>query len=144
MSRALIIIRNDVDRQRATRLAHKAPVGTRVEFKATKRSLPQNAKMHAMLTEVSRQLRWDGIKLTSDDWKLVFIDALKREVRIVRNIDGTGVVNLSRSSSDLSKAEMADLISLIEEFGARHGVMFNDPRNPPRSDGRSPNEDEAA
>ena len=144
MSRALIIIRNDVDRQRATRLAHKAPVGTRVEFKATKRSLPQNAKMHAMLTEVSRQLRWDGIELTSDDWKLVFIDALKREVRIVRNIDGTGVVNLSRSSSDLSKAEMADLISLIEEFGARHSVMFNDPRNPPRSDGRSPNEDEAA
>ena len=53
-------------------------------------------------------------------------DALKRELRIVPNIDGNGFVNLARSSSDLTKAEMSDLIELITEFGTRHSVRFGD------------------
>jgi hypothetical protein len=81
-----------------------------------------------MLTDVAEQLPWHGMKLKSDDWKLVFLDALKREVRLVPNIDGTGFVNLGRSSSDLTKEEMGDLMTLIEEFGARHGVVFLDDR----------------
>lgn len=79
-----------------------------------------------MLTDIARQLPWHGVKLTPDDWKLVFLDALKREVRMVPNIDGNGFVNLGRSSSDLSKQEMGDLLDLIAEFGARHGVQFGD------------------
>ena len=79
-----------------------------------------------MLTEVSRQLVWYGQKLRADDWKLIFLDALKREVRAVPNIDGTGFVNLGRSSSDLSKDEMGDLMTIIEAFGAKHGVKFQD------------------
>lgn len=126
MSRALITIRGSADRARVATWAAQAPAGTRVEFKATKRSIPQNDRMWAMLTDVARQLPWHGIKLTPDDWKLVFLDALKREVRMVPNIDGNGFVNLGRSSSDLSKQEMADLIELIFEFGARHGVQFQD------------------
>ncbi|MTV61688.1 recombination protein NinB, partial [Streptococcus pneumoniae] len=35
-------------------------------------------------------------------------------------------VTLGRSSSDLSKAEMTDLIELIGAFGANHGVVFHD------------------
>ena len=62
----------------------------------------------------------------ADDWKLLFLDALKRELRMVPNLDGTGFINLGRSSSDLSKGEMSDLMTLIEEFGARHGVKFGD------------------
>ncbi len=126
MGRALITIRSNADRMRAVSWTQKAPYGTRVEFKATKRSIPQNDRMWAMLTDVARQLEWHGIKLTPDDWKLVFLDALKREVRMVPNIDGNGFVNLGRSSSDLSKQEMTDLIELIFEFGARHGVQFQD------------------
>lgn len=79
-----------------------------------------------MLTDVATQLPWHGLKLTPDDWKLVFLDALKREVRLVPNIEGTGFVNIGRSSSDLSKDEMSQLIDLIAEFGARHSVKFHD------------------
>ncbi|MDB5501229.1 MAG: NinB family protein [Tardiphaga sp.] len=79
-----------------------------------------------MLTEVATQCPWHGVKLTADDWKFVFIDALKRELRTVPNIDGNGFVNLGRSSSDLSKSEMSDLIELIHAFGAEHGVKFKD------------------
>jgi hypothetical protein len=126
MSRALITINGPVDRRRATAWIAQAPVGTRVEMKAAKRSLPQNDRMWAMLTDLAQQVPWHGMKLRPDDWKLMFLDALKREVRVVPNLDGTGFVNLGRSSSDLSKGEMSDLIELIAEFGARHGVVFHD------------------
>jgi hypothetical protein len=124
MSRALVTIRGSADRARVAAWAAKAPAGTRVEFKATKRSIPQNDRMWAMLTDVARQLEWHGLRLTAADWKLIFLDALKRETRMVPNIDGTGFVNLGRSSSDLSKQEMGDLIELIFKFGAEHGVQF--------------------
>lgn len=80
-----------------------------------------------MLTDVAAQVKWHGLKLTPDDWKLIFMDALKREVRMVPNLDGNGFVSLGRSSSDLSKSEMSDLMELIHEFGARNDVKFSDP-----------------
>jgi len=82
--------------------------------------------MWAALSDVATQLPYHGIKLTADDWKLLFLDALKREVRMVPNLDGNGFVSLGRSSSDLSKAEMSDLLEIIAAFGANHGVVFHD------------------
>jgi hypothetical protein len=80
--------------------------------------------MWAMLTDIASQLEWHGHKLSTNDWKLLFLDALKREARAVPNLDGNGFVSLGRSSSDLSKQEMGDLLTLIEEFAVRHGVQF--------------------
>jgi hypothetical protein len=127
MTRALITLNGKDDTQRAMRWLTQAPAGTRLEFKAPRRSLPQNDRMWAMLTEVAAQLPWHGVKLTPDDWKLIFLNALKRELRMVPNLEGTGFVNLGRSSSDLSKDEMTDLMELIAAFGAKHGIAFNDP-----------------
>jgi hypothetical protein len=127
MSRALLVLHNDEIRAKAMRWIRGVPKDSRVEFKAPKRSLDQNSKMWVLLGEVAAQLPWHGIKLSADDWKLLFLDALKREVRMVPNLDGNGFVSLGRSSSDLSKSEMADLITIIQEFGARHGVVFNEP-----------------
>lgn len=126
MTRASITIHNQADRERAARWSMATRAGMRVEFKEPKRTDDQNAKLWAMLTEVAAQVPWHGIKLHADDWKFIFLDALKRELRMVPNIDGTGFVNLGRSSSDLSKAEMSDLIELIHAFGASHNVSFND------------------
>ena len=127
MSRALVIIKNAAERAKAARWIAAAPWGTRVDFKTSKRTTPQNDRMWSYLTDVATQLPWHGQKLTPDDWKLIFMDALKRELRIVPNIDGNGFVNLGRSSSDLSKQEMSELMELIAAFGAQHGVKFNDP-----------------
>lgn len=126
MSRATLILSRETDRRRAVSWVQKAPDGTRLDFKAPRRSIPQNALMWSMLTDISTQLPWHGVKLRSDDWKLIFLDALKRELRVVPNIDGTGFVNLGRSSSDLSKEEMSDLIEIMLAFGAQHGVTFHD------------------
>lgn len=128
MSRATIIIQTEYDRQKASRWAAGVPLGTRIEFKETKRTVPQSDRMWAMLTDIAGQVQYHGLRLAPDDWKLIFLDALKREVRMVPNLDGNGFVSLGRSSSDLSKSEMTDLIELIFEFGARQGVSFNEPQ----------------
>ena len=132
MSRYLFTISSLGVREQIQSLLWRAPAGTRVEFKGEQRSLDQNSKMWACLTDVATQLPWHGKKLRPDDWKLIFIDALKRSngevLNIVPNTDGTGFVNLSTSSSDLSKGEMSDLIELIHEFGARHEVQFHEPQ----------------
>lgn len=132
MGRALFVLANDRFKRRAIEWIEKAPWETRVEFKGPKRTLPQNDRMWAMLTDLSLQLAWHGQRLAPDDWKLVMLDALRREtreqLRIVPNTDGTGFVNLSTSSSDLSKDEMTTLIEIIFAFGAQQGVEWSEPQ----------------
>ena len=126
MSRALVVIKGDKDRRDVIELVGRVPNGTRIEMKGAKRTLPQNDRFWAMLTDISRQLAWHGQRLRPDQWKLVFLDALKREIRAVPNLDRTGFVNIGTSSSDLTKAEMSDLIEIMFKFGAEHGVTFRD------------------
>lgn len=136
MSRATIIILDGEDRALASKWIAKAPVGTRVEFKSAKRTLEQNSRMWAMLTDVATQVKWPdqyGLYLKPSDWKLMFLDGLKQELRTVPNLAGTGYVNLGRSSSDLSKEEMSNLIELMFAFGANHGVVFHEPAEPQAS-----------
>ncbi|KQV28141.1 NinB family protein [Rhizobium sp. Root1203] len=132
MGRALLVLANADFRQKAIDWIRRAPMDTRVEFKGPKRTLPQNDRMWAMLTDLSGQLAWHGKRLAPDDWKLVMLDALRREtheqLRIVPNTDGTGFVNLSTSSSDLSKEEMTALIEIIFAFGADHRVEWSEPQ----------------
>jgi hypothetical protein len=128
MSRHIITLQSAAERERAARYIAQAPSGSRVEFKGKRRSNDQNALMWSHLSDIARSLPWHGIKLTADDWKLIFLDALKREARIVPNIDGNGFVNLGRSSSDLSKQEFSDLLELIKAFAANHNVrLIDDP-----------------
>ena len=123
---ATVIINGDKTRENASHYVSIAPLGTTVTFKAPKRTLPQNDRLWAMLTDVAAQLDWHGVKIKANDWKIVFLDSLKREVRAVPNIDGTGFVNIGTSSSELSVAEMGDLMEIIAAFGASHGVVFHD------------------
>jgi len=126
MTRYVMTLRSNDDRRRACKYVHGAPYGARVEFKAAKRTLDQNSKFWALLTDIAEQVKWHGVRLRPDDFRLIFLDALKREMRVVPNLGGDGFVNLGRSSSDLSKEEMSDLITLIIAWGDEHGVKFSD------------------
>jgi hypothetical protein len=127
MGRALILIASAAQREKAIAWIRKAPWNTRVLFKGPKRTIPQNDKMWAMLTDIATQKHWYNVKLIPDDWKLIFMAGLSRELRIVPNLDGTGFVNLNQSSSDLSKEEMSDMIELMYAWGAQHDVEWTEP-----------------
>ena len=127
MGRALLVLNSAAERARAVNWIAKAPPGTRLEFKASKRSLDQNAKMWACLTDIAGQVVWYGQKLSADDWKGVFTASLRR-ARVVPGIDPGTYVPLGMRTSDMSKDEMSQLIELIIAFGAEHGVTFHEPK----------------
>lgn len=137
MSRVLLILHTDDLRAKAIDWIRKAPVDTRVTFQGPKRTLAQNDRMWAMLTDVSVQLEWNGAKRSTQDWKLLFLDSLERalghEPDIVPSLDGDGYVRLDGSSSKLSVEEMKQLIELIFAFGSNHGVTFHEPEDGARN-----------
>lgn len=101
----------------------------RVTVGEPKRSLEQNDRMWAMLTEVAEQVDWpvDGLmqKLSPEDWKAILSAGLKREQRVAQGVDG-GFVLLGQRTSRMTKREMSDLMELIAAFGAEHGVTFTE------------------
>lgn len=128
--KALVTIRSKADRQKLHRWVDGVPDLTRVVFHDPKRSLPQNDKYWACLTDISRQALYHGLKLAPEDWSQLFLDALDREARLVPNLDGTGFVNLRHSSSQLSHAQFSDLIEIVMAWAAKEEIKFRDEPNP--------------
>lgn len=93
-----------------------------LEIRPEKRSDAQNRRLWAMLSDISRQVDWHGHRLTPEEWKDVFSAALKR-TKVVPGLDG-GFVVCGQSTSKMTKAEMAELQTLMEAFGAQHDVKF--------------------
>lgn len=99
----------------------------RVDVRPETRSTAQNARMWAMLTDISEQVIWHGRRLTSKEWKHVFSAALKKQ-DVVPGLEG-GFVVLGQSTSSMSVREMAELQELMEAFGAERGVQFRAPES---------------
>ena len=129
MSRALLRIDGPTSRARAMRLMERVPEGTRVEFKGARRTLPQNDKMWAMLSEIARQKTHCNRRYTADTWKAIFMHAMGRETVFVPALDGEPFP-LGWRSSDLSKEEMSELIEFIQSWCAQNGVVFADEPKP--------------
>lgn len=127
MSRVLVVINSLEERQRIAKWAMNVKLGTRVEFKETKRSLPQNDRFWAMLTDVSLQAVHCGRKYTPDEWKIIFLHAIGREIQFLPSLDEKTFVPWGQSSSDLSKEEMSDLMEFMSAWCAEHGVTFSEP-----------------
>jgi hypothetical protein len=121
----LFVMSHPQARQNAVVAVKQAPEGWRVTVAPPTRSLDQNAKLWASLTDISEQVDWYGKRLTPEDWKHVFTASLTR-LDVVPNLDGTGFVALGMSTSRMSKREMIDLIELISAFGAERGVEWTD------------------
>ena len=96
-----------------------------VEVRPETRSLEQNARLWAMLTDISKQVEWYGHRLTPDEWKDVFSASLKR-TKVVPGLDG-GFVVCGQSTSKMTIAEMCEMQELMEAFGAQKGVRFTCP-----------------
>jgi hypothetical protein len=112
-------------RQRALEAVREAADGWTVTIAEPTRTLEANAKLWALLTDISEQVEWYGKRLTPEDWKHVFSASL-RKLTVVPNLDGSGFVALGMSTSRMSKREFSDLLELIQAFGAERGVEWSD------------------
>ncbi|WP_213941209.1 recombination protein NinB [Pseudomonas sp. dw_612] len=97
----------------------------------SRRTLEQNAKLWAMLGDISRQVEWpvNGImqKLDSEDWKSLMTAAARQEIRMAQGING-GVVMLGESTKRMTVAELGDVIECMYVFGAEKGVAWSEPK----------------
>lgn len=105
--------------------------GQKLEIKVSDptRTLEQNAKLWACLSDISRQVQWpvDGKLqfLSPEDWKDVLSAGLHKEQRIAQGIEG-GFVILGQRTSQMSKRQLAELIEFIQYFGVDRGVEWSE------------------
>lgn len=126
MSGQTVIIASDRQRDIAHRLVDRAPPNAVLNIRESTRTLEQNARMHAMLSDIARA-RPMGRVHDTETWKCIFMDACGFKPKWIPSLDGDGVVNTGYRSSRLTKAQMSDLIECMFAFGAEHGVQWSEP-----------------
>lgn len=126
MKRTLTIT-GEVARKAICRHVLTADEGYIVTIAEPSRNLEQNAKMWAMLADLSEQTDWHGNKLNPEEWKDLLSAGLVQS-KVVPNMTGNGFVILGQRTSKLSKSQFAALIELITAFAVERGVIFGDER----------------
>lgn len=134
MGQAVIILTTPETRERFCAWVRKAPPRTVATLKGVKRSIPQNSRLWALLTDVARQATWAGKKRTTEEWKDLFTGAVKAAAGGLEAVPGLegGFMILGLRTSEMTVAEMADLQTYIEAWAAQHGVALSDPNAPPQ------------
>lgn len=101
-----------------------------IEVKPEKRSIAENAMLHALLTRISEQMQWAGAKRGTETWKRLLTAAWCRarneHIEILPAVDGHGVDIVFRRTSELSRAECAELIEYVLAWAAEHGINTGD------------------
>lgn len=122
----ILILTGETARKAACRDVLAAPSGHVVTIAEPTRNLEQNAKMWAMLTDLSEQTDWHGNKLNSEEWKDLLSAGLVQS-KVVPNLTGNGFVILGQRTSKLSKSQFCALIDLIYAFGSERGIEWSEP-----------------
>ena len=124
MTGQTVILRGQPQRDLAKGLVDTAPVDAVVNIRPATRNKDQNARMWAMLSDVSRANPEGKKGWNPEVWKCAFMSALGHEAKLYGGIDD-GEPFLVQSSSRLTVREMADLITFIQEYGDRHSVRWS-------------------
>jgi hypothetical protein len=119
-----IVLGSGFSRDRAKLLIEKAPKGYVAEVREPKRTLDQNDRMWAMLTDISVSMPL-GRRHTPDDWKAIFMNACGWECQFVEGLDGRPFPKGFRSSH-LTKSQMSQLIDFMQAFGDEHQVRWTE------------------
>lgn len=102
-----------------------------VEVKEMTRSVEQNAKLHATLSDIARQVEWAGKHRDVDTWKRLLTAAWLRargeSVEILPSVDGHGVDVVFRRTSNLTVKECAELLEFVQAWAVEHGVRLSAP-----------------
>jgi len=111
------------NRDKAHKGVSAAPDGWVLELREAKRSDPQNAAMWGLLHQIQKQRpTHNGVRMTPEIWKAVFLQALGAEMTMIPTLDGDGYFPIGHRSSVLTKGQFADLLELMLCWCAREGI----------------------
>lgn len=98
-----------------------------IEIREKTRTDGQNAKLHAMLSDIAKQKTFNGEKLDIEQWKMVFVSghriAAGGQAQMAVGLEGE-VINLRESTARMSVKRLASLIEYIDAWAAGNGVEF--------------------
>ena len=101
-----------------------------LELRPEKRSDAQNRLLHALLSDISKQKEWAGAKRDVDTWKRLLTAAWLRSrgepIEMLPALDGNGIDIVFRKTSQLTKAECAELSEFVMAWAAQNGVETNE------------------
>ena len=117
-----VILKSEYQRNLAHEYLDRAPVGAVVKISKPARSLDQNSKMWALLSDISRA-KPDGRCHTPEVWKSLFMNACGHAVQFEEGLDGNPFPAGFKTSS-LSKEQMSEMIEFIYAWGSQQGVVF--------------------
>ena len=104
-----------------------------VTIKDQDRSGEQNKALHAMLSDISRQVDHAGRKWDVLIWKRLLTAAWLREAgdqpQLIPAVDGHGFDVIYERTSKMTVKQCAELITWVECFGAEHQVRWTQKDN---------------
>lgn len=117
-------------RRRALQYVAEAPDGFSVTVGPPRRSGDQNAKFHAICSDLARsRAEWMGKPRTAPEWKVLLVSghavATKEGAEIVPGLEGE-FVNLRESTAAMSKRRGSSLIEYALAFCAMHSVELSE------------------
>lgn len=122
-----VILTGDRARQTAHHLVEKAPQGAVLSIKPAKRTLDQNSRFWAILSDVSRS-KPQGRVMTPERWKAVFMQSFGHQVQFENDLEGRPFP-IGHRSSALSKSEMSEMMEFISAWGSENGVIWTEAGN---------------
>lgn len=100
-----------------------------LEIRPEKRSDAQNRLLHACLSEISKQVEWAGARRDVDTWKRLLTAAWLRArgepIEMLPALDGHGVDIVFRRTSQLTKAECAELSEFVMAWAAERDIVIH-------------------
>jgi hypothetical protein len=129
---------HEIARRNAISAIARAPEGYCVEIKEGNKSRDQEAKYHAMFSDVAKQVEFMGRKRDAETWKRLLVDAFARVKAaegdpvqgvgaIIPNLDGTGFVQLGVQTRRFSKRHASEFIEFLNAWGADNNVAWSEP-----------------
>lgn len=116
------------NRQFVGSLVATSPEGYVVTVEPPRRSLDQNAIFHSICDRIAKaKPEWNGVKMDAESWKqlLILSHAVATDgggIRLVQDLEGSGLVQLRESSARMSKERATSLIDYTQAWAVSHGV----------------------
>jgi hypothetical protein len=130
MTKQTFVLVNEHVRANAMRAVRDASERQVVTIRDATRSVDQNAKLHAMLSDLAASpLTWAGKRRTMDEWKAIIISghsvATGHGGEVIPGIEGEFVA-IRESSASMSVARASSLIEYLMAFCTTNGVELRE------------------
>lgn len=128
--RLTFILINDRVRNNAMAALMRAPADYSVVISQKTRSTDQNAKLHAMLTDLAKSpVTWAGKRRNVEEWKAIIISghavATGSGGEVIPGIEGEFVA-IRESSARMSVSRAASLIEYLMSFCVQNNVELHE------------------